>query len=42
MTEARWRDFFDTMSNAGVYPKSPDFHKAFTLQFVDKKVGMKP
>jgi NitT/TauT family transport system substrate-binding protein len=42
MTEARWRDFFDTMSNAGVYPKSLDFHKAFTLQFVDKKVGMKP
>jgi NitT/TauT family transport system substrate-binding protein len=41
MTEARWRDFFDTMSNAGVYPKSLDFHKAFTLQFVDKKVGMK-
>jgi NitT/TauT family transport system substrate-binding protein len=42
MTEARWRDFFDTMSTAGVYPKSLDFHKAFTLQFVDKKVGMKP
>jgi NitT/TauT family transport system substrate-binding protein len=41
MTEARWRDFFDTMSNAGVYPKSLDFHKAFILQFVDKKVGMK-
>jgi len=42
MTEARWRDFFDTMSNAGVYPKSLDFHKAFTLQFVDKNVGTKP
>jgi NitT/TauT family transport system substrate-binding protein len=42
MTEARWRDFFDTMSNAGVYSKSLDFHKAFTLQFVDKKAGMKP
>jgi NitT/TauT family transport system substrate-binding protein len=42
MTEARWRDFFDTMSNAGVYPKALDFRKAFTLQFVDKKVGMKP
>src|SRR5229473_3088903 len=42
MTEVRWRDFFDTMSNAGVYPKTLDFHKAFTLQFVDKKVGMKP
>jgi NitT/TauT family transport system substrate-binding protein len=42
MTEARWRDFFATMSNAGVYPKALDFRKAFTLQFVDKKVGMKP
>ncbi len=42
MTEVRWRDFFGTMSNAGVYSKSLDFYKAFTLQFVDKKVGMKP
>jgi NitT/TauT family transport system substrate-binding protein len=41
MTEARWRDFFDTMSNAGVYPKTLDFRKAFTLQFIDKKVGLK-
>jgi NitT/TauT family transport system substrate-binding protein len=42
MTEARWREFFDTMANAGIYPKDLDFHKAFTLQFVDKKVGLKP
>src|SRR5215831_13734906 len=42
MTEARWRDFFATMSRAGVYPKNLDFHKAFTLQFVDKRVGMRP
>jgi NitT/TauT family transport system substrate-binding protein len=42
MTEARWQGFFDTMAGAGVYPKDLDFHKAFTLQFVDKKVGMKP
>ena len=42
MTEARWRDFFDTMSNAGVYPKDLDFRKAYTLQFVNKKVGMRP
>src|ERR1700736_1058110 len=41
MTEAPWRDFFDTMSIAGVYSKSLDFHKAFTLQSVDKKMGMK-
>jgi NitT/TauT family transport system substrate-binding protein len=42
MTEARWRGFFDTIANSGVYPKDLDFHKAFTLQFVDKRVGMKP
>src|SRR5689334_24152054 len=42
MTEARWREFFETMAKAGIYPKDLDFRKAFTLQFVDKKVGMKP
>jgi NitT/TauT family transport system substrate-binding protein len=42
MTEERWREFFDAMSNAGIYPKDLDYRKAFTLQFVDKKVGMKP
>jgi NitT/TauT family transport system substrate-binding protein len=42
MTEARWRDFFDTMSSAGLYPASLDFHKAFTLRFINKKVGIKP
>jgi NitT/TauT family transport system substrate-binding protein len=42
MTEARWRDFFETMPSVGVYPKDLDFHKAYTLQFVNKKVGMRP
>ncbi len=42
MTEARWQDFFNTMSEAGVYPKDLDYHQAFTLRFVDKKVGMQP
>jgi NitT/TauT family transport system substrate-binding protein len=42
MTEARWRDFFESMASAGVYPKDLDFRKAYTLQFVDKKVGMRP
>src|SRR6516165_7100878 len=40
MTEARWRDFFETMAKAGVHPDNLDFHKAFTLQFVNKKAGM--
>src|SRR4029077_12894546 len=42
MSEARWRDFFDTMTKAGLYPADMDFPKAFTLQFVNKKVGMRP
>ena len=42
MTEARWRDFLETMANAGVYSKDLDFHKAYTLRFVNKKVGMQP
>ena len=40
MTEARWRNFFDTMASVGVFPKNLEFQKAFTLQFVNKKVGM--
>jgi len=42
MTEKRWQGFFDTMAGAGVYPKDLDFRKAFTVQFVNKKVGIKP
>jgi len=42
MTEVRWQDFFDTMANAGVYSKNLDCRKAFTLRFVNKKVGMRP
>ncbi|HZK90204.1 MAG TPA: ABC transporter substrate-binding protein [Stellaceae bacterium] len=42
MTDARWREFYDTMSKAGLYPAGMDYKKAYTLQFVDKKVGMKP
>ena len=42
MTDARWHEFFDTMVKAGLYPADMDYKKAFTLQFVDKRVGMKP
>jgi NitT/TauT family transport system substrate-binding protein len=43
MTEARWMDFFTTMSKAGLYPASLDYHKAYTTAFVDKKyaIGMR-
>jgi NitT/TauT family transport system substrate-binding protein len=42
MTDARWHDFFDTMAKAGLYPAGMDYKQAYTLQFVDKHVGMKP
>ncbi len=40
MTAARWADFYRSMSDVGVYPKGLDVTKAYTLQFVDKRVGM--
>jgi len=40
MTEARWREFFEMMSKAGLYPADMDWKKAFTLAFANKKVGM--
>jgi NitT/TauT family transport system substrate-binding protein len=42
MSEARWRDFFDTTAKAGLYPATMDFRTAYTLQFINKKVGMRP
>jgi len=41
MTEQRWNDFFTQMSAQGVYPATMDWKHAYTLQFVNKKVGMK-
>ena len=42
LTEARWRDFFETMVKAGLYPADLDFRRAYALQFVNKKIGMRP
>ncbi len=42
MSESRWRDFFDGMEKAGLYPASLDFRQASTEKFVNKKVGMRP
>jgi len=41
MSDQRWREFFETMVKAGLYPADTDYKKAFTLQFVDQRVGMK-
>jgi NitT/TauT family transport system substrate-binding protein len=40
MTDARWKSFAASMIKAGVYPPTIDLSKAYTLRFVDKKVGM--
>jgi NitT/TauT family transport system substrate-binding protein len=33
MTDARWKTFFDMAAAQGVYPKTLDPHKAYTLRF---------
>jgi NitT/TauT family transport system substrate-binding protein len=40
MTDARMKSFFDKMVRAGVVKPSIDIAKAYTLQFVNKKVGL--
>ncbi|HEV2531082.1 ABC transporter substrate-binding protein [Phenylobacterium sp.] len=38
MTEARWKAFFDVAAGQGVYPKTMDYHAAYTLDFVSLPV----
>jgi NitT/TauT family transport system substrate-binding protein len=40
MTDARMKDFFDKMVHAGVAKAGLDYRKSYTLQFVNKKVGL--
>ncbi|MEH2473986.1 NitT/TauT family transport system substrate-binding protein [Nitrobacteraceae bacterium AZCC 2161] len=40
MTEARVASFFDKMSRAGVVKRDIDYRRAYTLQFVNKGVGV--
>lgn len=40
MSDRRWQDFFAVMAQQGLYPKDLDLHQAYTLRFVDKRVGM--
>jgi NitT/TauT family transport system substrate-binding protein len=40
MTDARMKDFFDKMVRAGVAKANLDYRKAYTTQFVNKKVGL--
>jgi NitT/TauT family transport system substrate-binding protein len=40
MNEERWHKFFLTMVETGLYPATMDYRRAFTLRFVNRKVGM--
>ena len=40
MTDERWKDFYDKMVKAGVVKAGIDYKKAYTLQFVNKGVGL--
>ena len=40
MSDARWQSFFTVMADEGLYPKDLDYHKAYTLRFVNRRVGM--
>jgi len=40
MTDARWAEFYRSMAEVGVYPKGLDVTKAYTLRFVDHRVGL--
>jgi NitT/TauT family transport system substrate-binding protein len=40
MTDERWKRLIKTGMDVGAFPTDPDYSKAYTLQFVDKKVGM--
>ena len=40
MTDARWKDFFDKMAAIGMVDKHTDYRSAYTLQFVNKGVGL--
>lgn len=42
MTAARWQAFYEATQAEGLYPKGMDVARAYTLDFVNRKVGMQP
>ena len=40
MRAERWQEFYDASVEQGLYPKGLDVTKAYTLQFVNRKVGL--
>jgi NitT/TauT family transport system substrate-binding protein len=43
MTDARWKSFFDTAVEAGLYKPDMDYKRGYTLQFVNQRhaIGMR-
>ena len=39
MSDARWKSFYDSMTDVDVLPKGLDVAKAYTLEFVNKGIG---
>jgi NitT/TauT family transport system substrate-binding protein len=39
MTDERWKRFYETMSQVGVFPTGVDYKRAYSLQFVNKGIG---
>ncbi len=40
MTDARWASFYKTMTEAGVFPAGLDVKKAYSLEFINKGIGV--
>jgi len=40
MSDARWQSFFEVMAQQDLYPKTLDWKKAYTLRFINQRVGM--
>jgi len=40
MTDARWREFFAFTAEAGIYARDLPYQKAYSLKFVDHKLGL--
>jgi NitT/TauT family transport system substrate-binding protein len=39
MTDARWADFYDQMTKAGVFAPGLEIKKAYSLEFINKGIG---
>jgi len=40
MVAPRWQRFYETMRDVGLYPAGMDYTRAFSLDFVNKRVGL--